>query len=193
MGQIQTQNQILCHYLKFGSLFFPKIAYIYSLQQCLTSSRRKSMKKNLGPKFGPKQAKIGPKIRFSAIFSSLVHQFKLNTVIACNNFQHLVKVKFIKKFFGAQIWVRGAKIKPETRFFAIFSSLILYFSWNLHAMIACKNVQRVVEVMPMKKDLGPKFGPKMPKSIPELVFCYFFKFDLLVFLEISYNITSNNV
>ena len=120
MGQIQTQNQVLCHYLKFGSLFFPKIAYIYSLQQCLTSSRGKSMKKNLGPKFGPKQAKIGPKTRFSAIFSSLVHQFKLNTVIACNNFQHLVKVKFINNFLEPKFGPKGPKSNSKLGFLPFF-------------------------------------------------------------------------
>ena len=40
----------------------------------------------------------------------------------------------------------------------------------------------------MKKNFGPKFGSKGPKSIPKLVFfCHFFKFGTLLFLEISWN------
>ena len=39
-----------------------------------------------------------------------------------------------------------------------------------------------------KNFLGPKFGPKVPKSGPKLVlFLHFLKFASLVFLEIAYN------
>ena len=32
------------------------------------------------------------------------------------------------KKIGAQVWAKGAKIGPETRFFAIISSLVISFS-----------------------------------------------------------------
>ena len=103
-----------------------------------------------------KGAKIGPEVRFFAIFTSLLHQFslKLHTVIACSNVQHVIKVKSMKKFW-ALIWSKGAKIGPEIRFFAIFSSLLHQFSLKLHTVIACKNVSHVVEVKSMKKSFGP--------------------------------------
>ena len=56
-----------------GLLDFLEILYNYSLQQCTTSSRDKTHKKVLSARFGSKQAKIGPKTRFSVICSSLVH------------------------------------------------------------------------------------------------------------------------
>ena len=86
-GQNQAQNQVICHFLKFSSLVFLEIAYNDCLQQCPTSSGDKIHKKNLGNKFGPKQAKIEPKTRFLVIFSSFVHQFslKLHKMIAYIN------------------------------------------------------------------------------------------------------------
>ena len=41
MGQNWPQNQVFCHFLKFGSLVFLGIAYNDSLQQFLTSSTGK--------------------------------------------------------------------------------------------------------------------------------------------------------
>ena len=73
-----------CHFLKFGSLVFLEIAYNDSLQQCITSSRGKILKKSFGDQIW---AKIRLKTRFSVIFWSLVHYvcLKLNTTVACNN------------------------------------------------------------------------------------------------------------
>ena len=64
------KTSFFCHFLKFGSLVFLQIAYNDSLQQCLTNSRGKIHEKTF---LGSKSAKIGSKIRFFAIFSSLVH------------------------------------------------------------------------------------------------------------------------
>ena len=50
-GLNQTQNEVFCHFLEFGSLVFLEIAYNDGLQQCLTSSRGKAREKfspNLG-------------------------------------------------------------------------------------------------------------------------------------------------
>ena len=127
---------------------------------------------------------------FFAIFSGLVHQFSwlLHTMIGCNNVQNLVVVKSSKKKCGTQIWVKGAKIRCETRFFAIFSSLVYQFSLILHTVIACNNVQHPVVVKVMKNDFGSRsqIWPKGPKSGPKTrFFCYFLQFSSLVALEIA--------
>ena len=111
----------------------------------------KSLKKFLALIWS-KGAKIGPEIRFFAIFSSLLHQFslKLHTVIACNNVQHVAEVKSMKKFWGLNL-VQRCQNFPESRFFAISSSLLHQFSLKLHTVIACNNVQPVVEEKSMKK------------------------------------------
>ena len=44
-----------------------------------------------------------------------------------------------------------------------------------------------MEVKLILKKLGHKFGPKGPKSGLKLVFCNFFKFDSIVFLENAYD------
>ena len=69
-----TKIGVFCCFFKFGSLVFLEIAYGDSLQQCITSSRGKTHKKDWGGgKFGPKKAKIGLDIWFSAMFSCLVN------------------------------------------------------------------------------------------------------------------------
>ena len=50
------------------------------------------------------------------------------------------KARFLKKTMAAWIWVQGAYIRPKMRFFTIFSSLVHYFSFKLHRMIAWNNV-----------------------------------------------------
>ena len=151
-GQNRSRNQVFCYFLKFGSLIFFEIAHSDSLQQCLACSRGKIFEKILGPTLWSKGAKIGPKIRFFAIFSSLLDQFslKLHTVIACSNVQHVVEVKSMKKFWGLNLVQRGQNC-PESRFFAISSSLLHQFSLKLYTVIACNNVQPVVEAKSMKK------------------------------------------
>ena len=47
--------------------------------------------------------------------------------------------RFFQKILAARIWAKWAKIGSETRFFAIFSSLVYQFSLKLHTMIACNN------------------------------------------------------
>ena len=69
--KIVPDSKFFCQFLKFGSLVFPEIAYNDSLQQCLTSSKCKTHKK-IGVQIWAKGAKIEPKTRFLAIFSSLV-------------------------------------------------------------------------------------------------------------------------
>ena len=71
--QPRPKTRFFCRFLKFCWLVFLEIAYNDSLQQLITSSRDVIDKKTLGTKFGQERAKIGPKTRFSAIFSILVH------------------------------------------------------------------------------------------------------------------------
>ena len=93
----------------------------------------------------------------------------------------------MQKIFWVLIWAKGAKIGPETRFFAIFSSLLHQFSLKLHTMIACNHVQHLVEVKFMKKNLGANLVQGGQNRSQNQVFCYFLKFALLVFLEIAYS------
>ena len=69
----QDQNEIFSHFIEFGWYVFLEIASNDSLWQYLTSSRNKTLKKNLGAQIWAKQVKIRPKILFLVIFSSLVH------------------------------------------------------------------------------------------------------------------------
>ena len=46
----------------------------------------------------------------------------------------------LQKKLLAQIFAKWAQIGLKTRFFAIFSSLVHYFSFKLHTMIACHNL-----------------------------------------------------
>ena len=69
-GLNQAQNQVFHDFLEFGSLIFLEIACSDSLQQCLTFSRDKTHEKKLESQIW---TQTGHKIRFLAIFSSLVH------------------------------------------------------------------------------------------------------------------------
>ena len=66
--QNQTRNQGFCYFLQFGLLVFLEIAYIDSLQQCMSSFSGKTRRKILGIQIWVKQAKIGSKIRFLSFF-----------------------------------------------------------------------------------------------------------------------------
>ena len=72
--------------LEFGSYVFLEIQSDDSLRQYLTSSRGKIHRKIFGAQILAKRDKIGPKIRFLAIFSSFVDyfSFKLHRIIASN-------------------------------------------------------------------------------------------------------------
>ena len=70
--KIGPKTKFFCHFLKFGLSVFLEIAYNDSLQQFLTSSTDK-IYEIFGAQIWAKGAKIGPKARFFAIFSSLVH------------------------------------------------------------------------------------------------------------------------
>ena len=72
-GLNQALNEAFCYFLEFGSLIFFDIAYSNSLQQFLTFSRDKTHEKNFRAHIWSKGDKIGPKMRFFAIISSLVH------------------------------------------------------------------------------------------------------------------------
>ena len=86
-----SPKKVFCHFVKFGSYFSLKIAYNDSLRHCLTFSSGRIYEKNFWVQVWGKRVKIGPEIRFFAIFSSLVYQFscKLHKMIAWNNVQLL--------------------------------------------------------------------------------------------------------
>ena len=55
MDQNKAQNQVFCHFFKFGCLVFLEIVQDDSLEHCLTTSRGKTQEKKLGgTKLGPK-------------------------------------------------------------------------------------------------------------------------------------------
>ena len=72
MGLNQAQNKVFRHLLEFGSYAFLEIAQNDSFRQCLSSSRGEihEKKKKIEVQIWAKQAKISPKIRLFAIFSS---------------------------------------------------------------------------------------------------------------------------
>ena len=72
MGLNQAQSKVFRHFLEFRSYFFLETAYNNSLRQYLTFNKGKTYEKILGAQIWAKRAKIGPEIRFFAIFSSLV-------------------------------------------------------------------------------------------------------------------------
>ena len=67
----------------------------------------------------------------------------------------------------------GPKSGPKLVFVAISSSLVHYFSFKMHRMIAWNNVLLLVEVKLTKKNLGSNFWSSGPKSGPKLGFLPF--------------------
>ena len=114
--------------LKLGFLQFSQVWFISfpwycihdSLQQCLTCSRNKIHEKNLGDPNLFKGAKIGPETSFFCnflkfgplVFLEIVYNDSLQQCLLCSR----------SKIYG-KILAKVAKIVPETRFLAIFSSL----------------------------------------------------------------------
>ena len=84
-----------------------------------------------------------------------------------------------KKSLESHLAPNGLKSGAKLVFFAIFSSLVRQFSSKLRRMIAWDNVQLLVEVKLAKKI---QMGQNQAQN---QVFCYFFKFGSLVYLEIA--------
>ena len=126
VAQICAWNNVFCHFLRFGSLFFLKIAYSDTLQQCVTSSRGKIHEKRFWTQIWVESVKIGSKIKFFAIFLSLSVIFSIGQ--NDNSEQCLItsRGKTHKKKLGAQIWAKWPKIGPNIRFFVTskFNSLV---------------------------------------------------------------------
>ena len=71
----------LGHFLNFVSLVFLEIAYNYSLQQCITSSRDKNpQNKFLGPNLGQNGPKLSLILGFQPFFQVWFISFPLNFV-----------------------------------------------------------------------------------------------------------------
>ena len=129
------------------------------------------------------EPKLGPKLVFcyfikfaSLVFCEITCGDSLQQCLTCS------KSKTHKKFFGAQIWIKQAKIVPKISFFyhfLKFSCLVFFeiaYNDRLQQGLTCRRSKT------RKKKWRSKFGPNGPKSGPKLVFFFhFLKFGLLVF------------
>ena len=185
MSQNRVPNQFFCHFLKFGSIVFLEFTYNNSLQQFLTSSRSKIHEKKFwGPNLGQRdQNRVGKQV--------FCHFLKFGSLafleVACSDslqqFLTSSGSKIHELFFWGLILAKKAKIGPETRFLAVFASLVHQFSLSFNAMIASKNVQQLVErKINDKKFFGAKFGPEEDKSGPKLCFLPFSQVWFITFL-----------
>ena len=66
----------------------------------------------------------------SLVFSDIVHYDRWPRYPVTD------EIRFLKKKLAARIWAKWTKLAPETRFFAIFSSLVHLFFFKLNRMIA---------------------------------------------------------
>ena len=110
---------------------FSFIAYNDSLKQCLTKSFITSFSR---PNLGLTGLNQSQNVVFRHFFEFGLYAF-LEIEYDDSLRQCLTEVRLMKKVFGTQILTKRAKIGPESRFFAIFSNLIHYFSFELHMMI----------------------------------------------------------
>ena len=129
------------------------------------------------------EPKLGPKLVFcyfikfaSLVFCEITCGDSLQQCLTSN------KSKTHKKIFGAQIWIKQAKIVPKIIFFyhfLKFSCLVFFeitYNDRLQQCLTCRQSKT------HKKKWRSKFGPNGPKSGPKLVFFFhFLKFGLLVF------------
>ena len=95
--------------------------------------QRSNLRKNFGAQISVKWPKIGAKIRFFAIFSSLDHQFSLKStrMIAQNNVQLLVVVKLTKKNInGRKFGSRGSNVGPKLGFLPFYQVWFISFPLN---------------------------------------------------------------
>ena len=145
------------------------------------------MKKFLGTKFGPKEQKSDPKLGFCHFlkFGSL----SFVQIAQNDSFQQFLTSggdKIYKKIFGAQIWAKGAKIRPKTRFYAIFSSLVdqffceIAYSDNLQQCITCSR-GKTHKMFFWESSLGQTSQNEAQNQ----VFCKFLKFCSSVILQID--------
>ena len=180
-GQNRAWNYVFCHFLKFCSLVFPEIPYSDSLQQSLTSRRVNAYKKNLGPNI----QKLCPRLGFLAFPQVLLFDFPLSCIDdSLEQCQTTSRDKTRKKkLFENQIWVKRAKIGTKIRFFAIFSSSLVFLKIAYDDCLEqCLTTNRGKT---QKENWGPHLGINDPKSGLELdFFWHFLKFGSLVFLEI---------
>ena len=72
-GLNPAKNDVFCHFVEFGSKDFLEIECNDGLRQFLTSHGSKTLKNIFGAQIWAKRTKIGLRVRFFAIFSSLVH------------------------------------------------------------------------------------------------------------------------
>ena len=91
----------------------------------------------------------------------------------------------MKKIFRPNLDQRGQNLSQNQGFFTIFSSLVHQYSFKLHRMIAWNNILLIVVAKLTKKIGSSNLGHMTQNRAQNQVFCYFFKFGSLVFLEIA--------
>ena len=118
-----AKTQVICHFLKYGFLVLLEITYNESLQQFITSSTVKPMKKLLCQK----RAKIYPKISFFCIFkfgSLLFLEIAYN--YSLHNVQHLLELKSTIKILGSNLCQRDQN-QTGNQFFCHSDTALIFF------------------------------------------------------------------
>ena len=111
----------------------------------------------------------------------------MHTVIDCNNVKHLVEVNSTKIFLWTKFGPKWVEIRLKTRCFGHslkFGSLFfldMACSDSLHYCLTCSR-----GTVHKKNFWDPNLGQRGQNWARNYVFCYFFKFDSLVFLQIGY-------
>ena len=135
------------HFFQFGLLVFLKIAYNDSMQQCITSIRGKTHKKNFKGPNGPNQV--------FCHFANLAHQFsgKLDRIIARNIVSLQVENEPMeKKILGVPNWVQNGG----------FYHFFKVASLTNHITQDCRSGQCLTSSRgetSRKKICGPSWGP----------------------------------
>ena len=178
-------------FLKIGSLVFSDIVHDGSWTWHLVNDRARFLKKSFWqPEFEPKWPKSGPNLGFFChflkfgflVFYEISYNGSLQQCLTCS------RGKIHEKKLRAQIWAKGAKIRPKTRFFVIFFQFCLLVFLELacnDSLQQCLTSNR--GKIQKKKFWGPNLGQRSQNQAQNEVFCHFIKFGSLVFLEGAYN------
>ena len=151
---------------------FSFIAYNDSLKQCLTKSFTTSFSR---PNLGLTGLNQSQNVVFCHFFVFGLYAF-LEIEYDDSLRQCLTEVRLMNKVFGAQILTKRVKIGLEIRFFAIFSNLIYYFSYDRLELYITSSRGKT-----QKKFWDSKCEPEIS------FFSHFLKIASLVFLDIAHD------
>ena len=121
-AKFRPQTSFFCHFLKFVSLVFFKIAYNDSLQQCITSSKSKTTKKKFGDQILAKTDQNQSQnynfdhfLKFgSLVFLEIEYNDSLQQCMTSS------RGKTHKKFGGTKFGSKRPKSGPNLGFFCHF-------------------------------------------------------------------------